>query len=293
MPKVTVLLPTFNRQDLIVETIKSVFTQTYSDYEVLVVDDGSTDDTEHVLKPWKSKISYIKKTNGGPSSSRNVGISRITSDYVAFLDSDDQWEPNFLERVVSVLESRPALGLVTTSRLMVPEGVCQPRIPKAHVEGDLYPLLFQRNFVTTSGTLVKRECFNTVGLFNEDLIQAGDYDMWLRISKAYPIAFLKEPLCRYRCHISNISRNELRHQLFLQQVLDANYDPKRIPEQDWRFRRSRAWISLGCAYQTLEKNALARQCFRKALDLTPTRVKLWRHFLGTWLKPNRPPGAGK
>lgn len=283
MGTITVLIPTFNRQGLVVEAIKSVFSQTYTNYEVVVVDDGSTDDTERVLEPWLSKIRYLKKPNGGPSSSRNLGIQHANSHYVAFLDSDDQWEPNFLQTVVTTLQSQPDLGLVTTSRLMIPEGVCQPRIPDSPIKGDLYPILFQRNFVTTSGVLVKRECFDMVGFFNEELIQAGDYDMWLRISKAYPIAFLKEPLCRYRCHGNNISRNELRHQLFLQQVLDTNYDPKRIPVKDWRFRRSRAWISLGCAYKTEAESTLARQCFRKALRLTPMRVRLWRHFLGTWL----------
>ena len=267
---------------MIVDALQSVFAQTYTDYEVLVIDDGSTDHTERTLQTWMSKIRYQKKANEGPSSARNVGLGRICSDYVAFLDSDDQWEPTFLETLMNVFSEKPELGLVTSARLEIPQERPRPRIPRTRIDGDLYPLLFQRNFVTTSGVVAKRECFDTVGLFNEGLMQTGDYDMWLRIAGSYPIAFLKEHLCRYRCHPNNISKNELRHKLCLQKVLDANYDPTRIPDKVWRYRRSEVWTNLGRIHMRHSQKLLAHQCFREALRLRPIRARLWRYFLMSW-----------
>lgn len=281
MGQVTVIIPTFNRETMIRHAVESVLKQTYTNYEILIIDDGSSDNTEQALGPWLSQIHYIKKENGGPSSARNKGIRHASSDYVAFLDSDDQWEPNFLQTVVDASLETPALGLVTTGRLVFPKGIPRPRIPNSRLEGDLYPLLFQSNFVTTSGVLVKRECFDRVGLFNEKLDQAEDYDMWLRIAKEYPIAFLNKYLCRWHQHHSNISRYELRHQLCLQQVLENNYDSTRISLKFWHLRRSRALVSLGKAYWGEHQRSHAHQCFRKAIQLTPWRIRPWRYFLQT------------
>ena len=283
MATVTVLIPTFNRAKFIGEALASVFAQTYEDYQVVVVDDGSTDETETVLQPWLSKIRYFKKDNGGPSSARNFGIRHSGTAYIAFLDSDDRWEPTFLDVAMQLIRQNPALGLVTAAHVVEPEGVKRPKIPESRLEGNLYPRLFQNNFVTTSAVVVQRECFDTVGLFNEELRQAGDYDMWLRIAQAYPIAFVKEYLCRYGSHSHNISNNVVQHKLFLQQVLKANYDPNRISEKEWRVRYSRAWVSLGRAYVDLAQKGSAHKCFHEAIRLTPWRFRPWRYFLQTSL----------
>ena len=266
---------------MIGDALKSVFAQSFSDYEVLVVNDGSTDETENVLQPWMAGIRYFKKVNGGPSSARNFGIQHIETEYIAFLDSDDQWEPTFLQVVMKTALKNPDLSLVTTAHVVEPNGVRRPKIRESRLEGDLYSQLFQKNFVTTSAVVVRRECFDKVGLFKEELRQAGDYDMWLRIAKVYPIAFLKEYLCRYRSHSQNISNNVLQHKLFLQKVLEANYDPTRITEKEWRLRYSRARVSLGRAYVKVSQKALALECFREAIRLTPWQFRPWRYFLQT------------
>ena len=97
-PKVSVVIPTYNSSQFIVETLESVFAQTYKDYEIIVVDDGSTDNTKEVLQPYTSRIKYIYKENGGPASARNVGIKSAQGEYIAFLDSDDRWLPEKLEK---------------------------------------------------------------------------------------------------------------------------------------------------------------------------------------------------
>jgi len=293
MSRVTVVIPTFNRQRMIIEAIRSVLKQSYTNREILIVDDGSTDNTEKILRPWLSKIHYIKKNNGGAASARNVGIRYSTGEYLAFLDSDDQWDALFLERVMEIASHSPTLGLVTTGRIVLPKGVKRPRFPNASLQGDLFPFLFQRNFVTTSGTLVKKACFDRVGWFNEQLDQAEDYDMWLRISKEFPIAFLNEYLCRWHLHSNNISHAELRHQLCLQEVLKHHYDSSRILPKDWQIRRSRSLLSLGKAYLQERQGYLALACFRQALHLNPWRVRTWRYFLRTMLYPDMKRGREK
>lgn len=279
MAAVTVLIPTYNRKSVIHETLESVFAQTYADYKVVVVDDGSTDGTEQAIRPWLDRIHYVKQENGGPGSARNFGLRHIQTEYVAFLDSDDRWEPTFLQTVMSIVRENSSLGLVTTAHVVEPNGEKWPRIQEARLEGDLYSRLFQRNFVTTSATVVKRDCFGRVGLFREDLRQIEDYDMWLRIARAYPLAFVKQYLCRYRSCQESLSKNALEQKLSLLEVLQSNYDPDRISEKEWRGRYSRARVSLGRAYVNVAQKAAALECFREAIRLTPWRFRPWRYFL--------------
>ena len=279
MATVSVLIPTYNREKQIQDALESVFLQTYTDYEVVVVDDGSTDNTEEALKPWLDKIRYVKKENGGPASARNVGLQHIQTEFVAFLDSDDRWEPTFLQVVMTEAQTNKAIGFVTTAHILEPEGEKRPRIPETKLEGDLFPRLFQRNFVTTSAVLARRACFEKVGFFREELRQVEDYDMWLRIAREYPIVFLKDYLCRYRSVSESLSKNVLEQKLCLQAVLQSNYDPDRISTIEWRRRYSRAQVSLGRAYVKVAQNAPAKECFRDAIQLTPWRFRPWRYFL--------------
>ena len=133
------------------------------------------------------------------------------------------------------------LGLFTTAHWVEPERLHRPRVKHARLEGDLYSLLFQKNFITTSAVLVKRGCFETIGGFNEKLEQAEDYDMWLRIARRYPMVFLNQPLCRWRSHSSNVSRHELQRRVCVQRVIQANYDPARISQKIWKLRQSRVF----------------------------------------------------
>src|SRR4030042_4827818 len=104
MPKVSVIIPTYNRGNLVLESIQSVFAQTFSDYEIIVIDDGSTDNTREVLHPYLSKLTYIYEKNSGQSFARNIGILASKGEYIAFLDSDDLWEPEKLETQVKLLD---------------------------------------------------------------------------------------------------------------------------------------------------------------------------------------------
>lgn len=283
MATVTVIIPTFNRRTLLLAALSSVFTQTYQDYEILVVDDGSTDGTREALAPLSAKVRYCWKPHGGEASARNRGVREATTPYIAFLDSDDLWEPTFLHTTISTLESDPALALVATGCVVIPAQERRPRIRESALRGDLFQALFVRNFITASAVVVRRACFQRVGLFNESLDQAEDYDLWLRIARDYPIAFINQPLCRWRKHAGNLSGKELRHRVCTLQVVESHYDPRRISPLLYRRRRSRLQVSLGRALLEVGRTEEAKGCFREAIALTPFRFRPWRYLGATLL----------
>ncbi len=287
MPTVSVVIPTYNRKALLLEALQSVLAQTYRDYEVIVVDDGSTDHTREALEPLLPRIRYIAKPNGGEASARNRGIQEAQGDYVAFLDSDDLWEPAFLEVTTDYLSRHLDLGLVSTAWWTIPRGRREPRVRKPVLHGDLFPLLMRQSFISTSAVVARRECFHRVGFFHEGLEQAADYDMWLRIAHAYPIAFLNTPLGKRRKHPGNISRNRLLLRQRALQIVEAHYDPARVPKAVYQRLRSELYISMGRAHLTLGEVEEAKTCFRQAAALTPYRLRprryLWMTVLvGRW-----------
>jgi len=207
-PTVSVIIPTYNRVHLVGRAIRSVLNQTYQDFEIIVVDDGSTDNTEEVVESFNDpRIRYIRhEKNRGGSAARNTGIRASRGEYVAFLDSDDEWLPEKLEKQLSVFEEDSTCGAVYTDFLyMLPDGnvkLCQ----NYHPEGWILKKLLSSNVVgTTSTVIVKRECFETVGLFDESLLSCQDWDMWIRIAKRYSFRKVPEPLTKYRVHQDRIT----------------------------------------------------------------------------------------
>ena len=208
--KVSVIIPTYNNAAYLRETIDSVLNQSFTDYEILVVDDGSTDQTAEVLKPFLNRIHYIKKTNGGPASARNLGVKESIGEYLAFLDADDRWAKEKLDQQVTLLNADPSVGLVYTSVEIIDEN--SQRLPQRDkTTPSVYSFLelFEHNVMATSSVMARRRCFDEFGLFDEDrdIISVEDYDMWLRISSKYKLAHIDHPLLQYRLHSQGISRN--------------------------------------------------------------------------------------
>lgn len=284
MASVTVVIPSFNRHSLLLEALASVFAQTVQDYELVIVDDGSTDATREALSPYKDKLRYIWKENGGEASARNRGIREARAPLIAFLDSDDLWEPTFIEATVGHFERNHHLALVGTGCVRIADGVSQARIREPVLQGDLFSTLFMRNFITASAVVVKRACLDSVGLFNESLDQATDYDLWLRIAKRHPIALLNRPLCRWRHHSGNVSQHEVRHRQCILQVIESHCNDRRISPRMNRMRRSRLHVSLGRAYLKVGRIIEAEECFRNANALTPFRIRPLRYLMTTWLR---------
>ncbi len=211
MPKVSVIIPAYNALAYLIETIESVFKQTFSDFEVLIVDDGSSDGTAgwatQITEP---RVRVISQKNQGSSVARNTGITAAKGEYIALLDADDLWEPTKLEKQVRFLEENPSIGLVDTWTILINQkGKSTGRIIVSSAEGDVWKQLVQFKPVCCcdSTPLIRRSCFDNVGLFNPDLPFLEDLDMWIRLAALYEFAAIKEPLVRYRQHPQSKSTN--------------------------------------------------------------------------------------
>ena len=212
MPKVSVVIPTHNRASFLRSAIQSVLNQTFQDFEIIVVDDASEDETPEVIQSFTDpRIQYVRhETNKGQGVTRNNGMSRVSGEYVAFLDDDDEWLPQKLEQQVSLLDSTPArVGLVYTGFRKtdaLTKQVIAEVIPEKR--GDLFDQMAINNWIGTCSTVVVRSSvFEKAGLFDEGLASGADYDMWLRISKEFAIEYICEHLVRYTVHDNRISTN--------------------------------------------------------------------------------------
>ena len=210
-PIVSVIIPTYNGSKSISATIESVLNQTFKDFEIIVVDDGSTDDTTVVLKQYKNRIHYFRKSNGGPASARNLGLRNARGKYIAFLDHDDIWLPSKLTIQTECMENHSDVGLVYSDIYEEVEGkrslsYYDNRIPRS---GYVFKALFRENFIANVSALIRRECFTRLGLLNEsrNMITTDDYHMWLRLSLHYPIRYINQPLAIFRIHGHNLSSN--------------------------------------------------------------------------------------
>ncbi|HKP54307.1 MAG TPA: glycosyltransferase family A protein [Chloroflexia bacterium] len=206
---VATIIINYNYGRFLGEAIESVLAQTLRPDEIIVVDDGSTDDSAEVAARYAQEgVRYIYKENGGQSSACNVGIKESASELVTFLDADDRWLPDKIERQVEHLRSYPEVGLVTGSEWETDEAGRKVWLMerKGVASASLYPRILVENYIgTPSLVMIRRECFNGVGVFDEKIRLAQDWDMWIRVAREYPIAVLGEPLILYRRHNASIS----------------------------------------------------------------------------------------
>lgn len=199
---ISVVIPTHNRVDLLPRAIESVLKQTYSDFEIIIVSDGSTDNTEAVVKKYIEKDSRIKFIGYSPAKggniARNTGIKAAQGDYIAFLDDDDEWLPKKLEKQLSVFEKSSKIGLVYTGVhiIYVNEGIEYNSLSKE--DGDLSKRILIDNCIgTTSTVMVKKNVLSKSGGFDIKLKALQDFDLWIRICQSVEIGFVDEPLINY------------------------------------------------------------------------------------------------
>ncbi len=212
MVKVSVIIPTYNRGYIIRRALQSVYNQTWKDFEIIVVDDGSTDNTRVILEEECLKhpnVKYIRhEVNKGVSAARNTGILHSKGEYIAFLDSDDRWFPTKLREQLRVFQfDREEIGLVYTGyKWYEPNGNVIDVIPK--YGGYVFNKLLSNNFIACSSVIVPRKVLDVVGLFDKHLITNQDYDMWLRIAREYLVKFVPKPLVEIHAYGSDrISAN--------------------------------------------------------------------------------------
>jgi glycosyltransferase involved in cell wall biosynthesis len=213
-PQVSVILTTYNgaSRGYLGTAIESVLNQSFQDFELLIIDDGSSDHTADECKQYlgDGKVKYIFQENKGLAGARNTGIESSSGEYICFLDDDDVWKPEKLQRQLEFMQNRLSevgnWGLIFTWLELIDERENVVSYRGHHQEGWIYrDLLFENTIDAPSSVLIKREVFNRVGLFDEDFGRCADWDMWLRLSKEYRIFPTKEYLVQYREHSNSMS----------------------------------------------------------------------------------------
>ena len=254
MPKVSVIIPAYNSMPCLIEALDCVFQQTLTDFEVIVIDDGSSDDTAAWVKQVSDRrVKLISQANQGPSGARNTGITYARGEYFAFLDADDLWHPTKLEKQVRCLEQNSTVGLVYTWVALIDrQGKPTGRVFASHAEGNVWQSIVERNIIWCgSSPMVRRQCWETVGLFDRGLSTLEDWEMWIRIASGYPFAVLKEPLTYYRQLSTSLSKNwQLMEQSFYL-VIEKIFQSA-PPEQLYLKHRSYHYAYICLAWKCLQ-----------------------------------------
>ena len=206
---VSVIVPTYNRWPMVGEAVESVLAQTVSDYELIVVDDGSTDETRSRLRGFGARLTVLTRSRGGVAAARNLGANRSSGRYLAFLDSDDLWRPRKLERQLHFMERRPRVCICQTEEIWIRNGVrVNPRNRHRKPSGDIFRASLELCLVSPSAVMLRRDFFERVGGFDESLPVCEDYDLWLRIAKDTEVPLIPEALVTKRGgHADQLSRS--------------------------------------------------------------------------------------
>lgn len=232
--KISIIIPYYNAKKFIIETVESVINQTYKNIEIIIVDDGSNDNVEKILKDYiaSKKLTLIKKKNGGPASARNIGIKYASGDLIAFLDADDIWLPEKLEKQISLVNKHKKPIITFTRKFFLVNNKSVNENEKLY-QGEIYKKLLKSNFITNSSVIIDKKIINDIGLLNEskELVGVEDYEYWLRASKKYNFYFVDEPLVKYRTHNDQLTKrtksniltslllNELKNNLFPKNII--------------------------------------------------------------------------
>ncbi len=300
-PTVSVLIPSYNHARFLPAALQSVFAQTFTDYEVVVVDDGSCDGSVELLRSYEHRIRLFTQPNRGTYPTLNRCIAESHGRYLAILNSDDLWSPTKLEKQVAVLETQPAVGLVHTDGRFIdaegnlltgnPLGFEWPRTPS----GNIIEALVRYNKIIASSVLVRRECFERLGGFREDLFGSGDWEMWFRIALEYDIAFIDEPLTFYRVHGANASfqhrrvyEDDVRVREETIHANEARLWQRANSRHAMRLALAHSYACLGTEYALLGDRRRARRAYLHSLRLYPLRFKSLLRLLLTFV-PIPPP----
>ncbi len=241
-PLVSVIVATYNRKELLEKTLESILNQTYSNLEIIVVDDASTDGTMELrLFHNQSKIRYIRKeNNSGPSAARNVGIRNAKGDLIAFIDDDDLWEKDKIKRQVETIDKKKVEWVYSdcvyfdheTGRKLYKHS----NRYRLH-SGNIASKLICGDFIPSPTPLIKKHVFDIVGTFEESSRLGEDWLMWLKIASKFPVEFIREPLARYRVHTGSVSKKENIEKILSGALQTINYILAFFPSEYSAYKR--------------------------------------------------------
>ena len=209
-PQISVIIPTYNRASLIQRAIHSVFRQSFGDWELIVVDDGSTDSTQDTLISYTnhSKVRLFKTENRGVSAARNLGIRQARGTWIAFLDSDDEWLPTKLEKQMEESQKHPEIFIIHGDEIWIRKGLrVNPMKKHQKKGGDIFHQALKLCCISPSTVFIKKNLFEKIGGFREDFPVCEDYDLWLRITSRYPVGYIDDFLIKkHGDHLDQLSR---------------------------------------------------------------------------------------
>jgi glycosyltransferase involved in cell wall biosynthesis len=282
-PAVSVVVPTYNRADLLSEALDSILAQDWSPLEIVVVDDGSTDDTPRILERFtrahEGIFRVIRQPNAGEAHARSEGIRAARHPFVALLDSDNVWLPGKLRRQMQLFEGDPSLDFTFTGYYNFGD---RPReevlLPRWETSTEFaLEQLFISCCINISSVVARRSTLMDAGLFDPALRLCVDYDCWLRVAAAgYRIGYLAEPLLDYRIHGGCVSLNLLQVNLAAERVLQGLFASKTLPpafQGRWRFYLARCYLSTACRYFEVCEWPAVRQSLWRAARTRPLSVR--------------------
>jgi glycosyltransferase involved in cell wall biosynthesis len=282
--EVAVVIPCYNAASSLARALDSVLAQTYTDFRLCMIDDGSTDDTPNILKRYSGYGIPIHQEHAGQAAARNRCIRISSSPYIAFLDADDYWRPEKLERQIEVLKQNPSVGLVCSDCATLKGGTAagsffeSTNVPQT---GKLFQRLARGCFIFTPTVLVRRKCLEEIGLFNESLVTSEDFNLWLRIAARWEIAVVPEVLAVREICPTGLSLST-KPEIYLENGIAALEDVKSVcsgllPDESRALEKAiaeRCYVYgshlLASGFRTGSRKQLA-----KALRRQPSHLRAW------------------
>ncbi len=270
--KVSVVIPTYNRKHTLTRAIESILTQTIKPLEIIIVDDGSDDGTREWIKEEYPFIQYLNQNNSGVSASRNRGIFSANGNWIAFLDSDDEWIPEKLERQLSILRSDKEAVFCHTNEIWIRNGTRVNQMKKHEKYGGyIFEKCLDMCRISPSSSIIKKEVFDHIGYFDESLIVCEDYDLWLRIAAHYKVLFLDQPLIKkYGGHVDQLSRVEGGIEKYRIQSLEKILSSKSLNKSQFNSAKEILIKKLN-----IYANGVRKRKRVKELDQITERIQYW------------------
>ncbi|MCB0207878.1 MAG: glycosyltransferase [Anaerolineae bacterium] len=285
---VSVIIPAYNQGDYLAEAIESVLTQTYPHFEIVVVDDGSTDNTAEVAQSYSDpRVRYIYRENGGLSAARNTGLEHASGELITFLDSDDLFLPEKLSVLITAMDNNPAVGLAAGQAIMIDD---QSRRLDKMIDSPLpenQAQLLLGNPIHVGSVVVKREWLAQVEPFDESFRACEDWDMWIRLAKAgCQMCWLPVPVSLYRVHAAQMTRGAERMRTAMLATLDKTFSDSHLPGE-WYALKNTAYaaVYVRAAARAFHANELinGKSDLDKAIQLDPTLLDNHADKLSTQL----------
>lgn len=272
-PLVSVVIPNYNHARFVGDAIRSVLEQTFKDFEIIVVDDGSTDNSREVVAQYGDMVHYIYQDNAGLSAARNTGIKASKGSLIGVLDADDMYEPAYLDTLVEKLRLNPiADGVYCGYQFVDEKNNLLPQIENRPIpSGELYDALLDGNFFVPESIFLKRQVYNDVGLFDEALHACEDWDVWLRVAKKFRIIHSSSILTRHRILAGSMSTDPLRMLTARLAVLGKHVggEPRVGGSSVLHRAYGRAYLGSCVEYLQYGDNDRAYECFQKMSNICP------------------------